>query len=97
MLSSLAAAQDRAIVALFDTFGVIGRGLAAPPDTPGDYVTTLRGAFAAMLVDAEYRAEATRVQLRVLPKPGEEVAAAIAAAIASADAGVIARAASFLN
>ena len=49
LLSDLVAKEDRPIVALFDTIGLIGRGLAAPPGTPPDYVERLRSAFNAMM------------------------------------------------
>jgi hypothetical protein len=45
-----------------------------------------------MLDDPEYRAEATRIHLRVLPTDGETLAAAIRASIDRADAALIERA-----
>ena len=77
LLSDLVAKEDRPIVALFDTIGLIGRGLAAPPGTPPEYVDALRQAFDSMMTDAEYRAEAQKSQLRVLPKTGQELQKAI--------------------
>ena len=48
-----------------------------------------------MMTDAEYRAEAQKMQLRVLPKSGVELQRAIAAAIDNADPATVAR--GFLN
>jgi tripartite-type tricarboxylate transporter receptor subunit TctC len=97
LLSALVAKEDRAIVGLFDTIGLIGRGLAAPPGTPPEYVAALRKAFDSMLADGEYRAESRKTQLRVLPKGGEELQKAITAAIDNADPTTIERARAFLN
>jgi tripartite-type tricarboxylate transporter receptor subunit TctC len=97
LLSDLVAKKDRAIVGLFDTIGLIGRGLAAPPATPPEHVAALRKAFDSMLADGEYRAEAQKTQLRVLPKTGEELQKAITAAIDGADPTTIERARGFLN
>jgi hypothetical protein len=97
LLSALVAPKDKPIVALFDTIGLIGRGLAAPPGTPADYVDALRKAFNSMMADAEYRAEAQKTQLRVLPKSGEELQKAIVEAIDNADPATVERARTFLN
>jgi tripartite-type tricarboxylate transporter receptor subunit TctC len=82
---------------LFDTIGLIGRGLSAPPGTPPEYVAALQRAFDSMMTDTEYRAEAAKTQLRVLPKSGAELGEAIAAAIDNADAATLERARGFLN
>ncbi len=97
LLSDLVAKEDRPIVALFDTIGLIGRGLAAPPGTPPDYVGVLRSAFNSMMQDSDYRAEAQKSLLRVLPKTGEELQKAITAAINGVAPATIERARSFLN
>ena len=97
LFSELVAPADRPIVGLFDTIGLLGRGLAAPPGTPPDYVEALRGAFDAMMKDAEYRADARKQQLRTLPKSGAELQSAVAGAIDHADPASIERARGFLN
>jgi hypothetical protein len=97
LLSALVAREDKPIVALLDTIGLIGRGLAAPPGTPPEYRDALRKAFNSMMADAAYRAEAQKTQLRVLPKNGEELQKAIAEAIDNADPATIERARAFLN
>jgi hypothetical protein len=50
-----------------------------------------------MMADADYRAEAQKTQLRVLPKSGAELQQAIAAAIDNADPKTVERARGFLN
>ncbi len=91
MLSSLVAKSDLPTADLFGVIGMIGRGLALPPGAPDAYLQTLRVAFSAMLNDPEYRAEATRLKLRVLPTPGDELAKAIRNSIDNADTEVIER------
>ena len=97
LLGSLVQPDDRAIVGLFDSIGVIGRGLAAPAGTPPDYVEALRTAFTKMLGDPEYRAEAAKTGLRVLPKSAEDVQKAINETIGSVDARMLARARSLVD
>jgi hypothetical protein len=97
LLSALVAREDKPIVALLDTIGLIGRGLAAPPRTPPQYLDALRKAFNSMMADAAYRAESQKTQLRVLPKNGDELQKAIAEAIDNADPATIERARTFLN
>jgi tripartite-type tricarboxylate transporter receptor subunit TctC len=91
MLSALAAKSDRPIVDLFGTIGMIGRGLALPPGAPDEHLKVLRAAFRQMLEDPEYRAEAARIMLRVLPTTGEDLQKAITAAIDNADVAAIER------
>jgi tripartite-type tricarboxylate transporter receptor subunit TctC len=92
LLRDLVSPADRPVVALLDTIGVIGRGLATPPSTPPDYVAALKTAFVQMLQDADYRAEASKTQLRTLPTSSEDVTRIIAETFATADADVIRRA-----
>jgi hypothetical protein len=97
LLSSLVAPADRPIVGLFDTIGLIGRSLSAPPGTPADHVAALRQAFTAMLSDGEFRAEAQKTQLRILPRAGAALQAAIAAAVDGADPASVTRARAILE
>jgi hypothetical protein len=92
LLRDLVSAADRPVVALLDTIGVIGRGLAMPPSTPPDYVMALKTAFVQMLQDPEYRAEASKTQLRTLPTSSDDVTRIITETFATADADVIRRA-----
>lgn len=92
MLRDLVAPGDRPLAGFFDTIGVIGRSLAAPPGTSPEAVEALRSAFQAMVVDPAYVAEAKQSQLRVLPKSGEALEAAIADTFLKSDPDVLRRA-----
>jgi tripartite-type tricarboxylate transporter receptor subunit TctC len=92
MLNDLVAEPDAPIARLLGVIGMIGRSLALPPGAPDAYLRALRAAFADMLSDPEYRAEAARAKLRVLPTSGEDLARSIADAINNADAALIERA-----
>ena len=92
LLRDLVKPQDRPLVALFDTIGLIGRSLATPNGTSDEVVGVLRGAFQAMLRDPDYIAEAEKSQLRILPRSGEELEAAILDAFASSSFDVVRRA-----
>jgi len=83
LLRDLVAPADRPVASLFDTIGIIGRSLAAPPSMPDDVLAALRAAFQKMLVDPAYIAESQQSQLRILPKSGEELETAIQAAFAN--------------
>ena len=52
----------------------IGRSLFATPNVPPARLAQLRAAFAAMLGDAEFNAEAERLRLPLAPRSGEEMA-----------------------
>jgi tripartite-type tricarboxylate transporter receptor subunit TctC len=91
LLRDLVRPEDRSLAGLFDTIGVIGRGLAAPPGTSNEVLAVLRTGFQAMLVDPTYVDEAKRGQLRVLPKSGEELEQTIADTFSKSDASVIKR------
>ena len=52
----------------------IGRSLFATPNVPPARLAQLRAAFAAMLGDAEFIAEAERLRLPLAPRSGEEMA-----------------------
>jgi tripartite-type tricarboxylate transporter receptor subunit TctC len=97
MLSTLAAKADLPIVDLLGVIGMIGRGLALPPGTPDAYLQVLRAAFKKMLEDPEYQAEATRLKLRVVPTPGDQLTKAIHEAINNTDAAVIERTRALTN
>jgi len=97
LLSDLVAPGDKAVAGLFDTIGMIGRSLAAPPATPAHYVTALRKAFTAMAADQTFRHDAESIKLRVAPKTGDSLQAAIADAIGETDASSIARARAIVN
>jgi tripartite-type tricarboxylate transporter receptor subunit TctC len=91
MLSDLSNKSDRPIVDLFGMIGLIGRSLALPPGVPEAYLAVYRDAFAKMLRDPDYTAEAKRTQLRILPAGGAELTNAINAAIRDTDPAAIER------
>jgi tripartite-type tricarboxylate transporter receptor subunit TctC len=61
----------------------MGRPLVAPPGVPAERVAALRAAFAATMKDADFRAEAQRLQLEVDPLDGEAIATLLAGAYAA--------------
>jgi len=55
----------------------VARPFAAPPGVPDDRVTLLRRAFAATMIDPDFRADASRLGSDVEPMTGEETQDAI--------------------
>jgi tripartite-type tricarboxylate transporter receptor subunit TctC len=53
--------------------GAMARPFAAPPALPPSRAALLRRAFDATMADADFRAEAARMQADVVPSTGEEV------------------------
>ena len=74
----------------------MGRPLVAPPGVPAERVAALRAAFAATMTDADFLAEAQRVQLEIDPLGGEAVGKLLAGAYA-APRDVVARAAALVE
>jgi tripartite-type tricarboxylate transporter receptor subunit TctC len=70
--------QDRQLLELLVGPGAMARSFAAPPALPAGKATLLRRAFDATLQDAEFRAEAARMQADLAPTTGEEVQALVA-------------------
>jgi tripartite-type tricarboxylate transporter receptor subunit TctC len=70
--------QDRQLLELMVGPGAMARSFAAPPALPAGKATLLRRAFDATLQDAEFRAEAARMQADLAPTAGEEVQALVA-------------------
>ena len=70
--------QDRQLLELMVGPGAMARSFAAPPVLPAGKATLLRRAFDATLQDAEFRAEAARMQADLAPTTGEEVQALVA-------------------
>jgi tripartite-type tricarboxylate transporter receptor subunit TctC len=91
-LSKLVKPEDAGLVALLNTMGLIGRSLAMPPNTPPDIVIAFRSAFQRMVADEGYQREAAKMQLRSIPKSGEQLEDGIRNALAGADSAVVARA-----
>jgi tripartite-type tricarboxylate transporter receptor subunit TctC len=61
----------------------MGRPLVAPPGVPAERVAALRAAFAATMTDADFLAEAQRLQLEIDPLGGEAIAKLLAGAYAA--------------
>jgi tripartite-type tricarboxylate transporter receptor subunit TctC len=70
--------QDRQLLELMVGPGAMARSFVAPPALPTGKATLLRRAFDATLQDAEFRAEAARMQADLAPTTGEEVQALVA-------------------
>jgi tripartite-type tricarboxylate transporter receptor subunit TctC len=64
---------DRRVLQLFFTQKTVARPLIAPPGLPADRLAALRAAFAAMIKDPEFLADAQKSKLEVEPIPGEAV------------------------
>jgi tripartite-type tricarboxylate transporter receptor subunit TctC len=91
LLRDLVTPDKKPLASLFDTIGILGRSLAAPAATNAEALAALRKAFEATLADPEFIAEAKRSQLRILPRTGERLEAAIKNAISSVDVDVVKR------
>ncbi len=63
--------DDRAIVRLVAAGAQLGRPLATAPDVPAERVAALRGAFDAMVKDADFLKEAAALNFDVAPVRGE--------------------------
>jgi tripartite-type tricarboxylate transporter receptor subunit TctC len=65
--------MDREVLTLFDSSMSIGRPLLAPPDVPRARVDALRRAFDETVKDADFLAEAKRLNLDIRPMAGVEL------------------------
>jgi tripartite-type tricarboxylate transporter receptor subunit TctC len=97
LLSALVKPEDRSIVSIFDTIGLVGRSLAMPPGTSAPIRDLFRAAFLKMTADPDYLADAARVQLRSLPKGADVMENGIGHAIDNADQAVIRKARELLQ
>jgi tripartite-type tricarboxylate transporter receptor subunit TctC len=75
--------QQRAVLAFFSNNVLLGRPVMAPPGVPADRVAALRRAFDATMQDPAFRKEAASMGFELAPKTGEEIAALVAAALAT--------------
>ena len=80
--------EDRQVFDLIFGLQGIGRPFAAPPGVPEERTKVLRSAFINMTKDPAFLAEAAKMQLDVLPTPGEEVQAFVTRMYASPKAVV---------
>lgn len=74
--SLLANDEERQIADFVFLQSTIGRPIAAPPGVPEDVTDTLRKAFDATMMDAEFLANASKANVEVVPMSGAEVAQA---------------------
>jgi tripartite-type tricarboxylate transporter receptor subunit TctC len=65
--------EQRQILKVILTSQEIARPFAAPPDVPADRVAALRAAFDATMKDAEFLAEAKKLNLDVNPLDGKTI------------------------
>ena len=77
-ITEFGSAADKILMEIYASSGTIGRALAFPPGVPADRVAALRGAFARMLDDAEFKAEAPKSGTPINPITGEALGAYIA-------------------
>jgi tripartite-type tricarboxylate transporter receptor subunit TctC len=75
--------EQRQVLAFFSSSMELGRPLMAPPGVPPERVGQLRGAFDAVVKDAAFLREATATGFEVMPQSGAEIAARVAAAMAT--------------
>jgi tripartite-type tricarboxylate transporter receptor subunit TctC len=79
---------DRQVHGLIFGIQSLGKLYAAPPGIPADRLDTLRKALAATMNDAEFLADAARMQLDISPMTGDEVEAVIARVSAASPAAI---------
>jgi tripartite-type tricarboxylate transporter receptor subunit TctC len=75
--------EERQVLAFFSSSMELGRPLMAPPGTPPERVAQLRAAFDATVKDPAFLQEAAALGFEVMPQSGEEIAARVAAAMAT--------------
>jgi len=75
--------EQRQVLAFFSSSMELGRPLMAPPGVPPQRLAQLRAAFASTVKDAAFLREATAMGFEVMPQSGDEIAARVAAAMAT--------------
>jgi tripartite-type tricarboxylate transporter receptor subunit TctC len=75
--------EQRGVLAFFASSMELGRPVMAPPDVPAERVAALRAAFDALVRDPSFLKEAAAQGFEVTAQSGEEIAARIAAAMAT--------------
>jgi tripartite-type tricarboxylate transporter receptor subunit TctC len=76
----------RAVEVMVGFEQAFGKSYLAPPETPADRIATLRQAFAAVLKDKEFLAEAEKVRIEITAQSGEDVQRVVQNAYASTTA-----------
>lgn len=64
---------DRSLAGVVLASNIFGRPYVAPPKVPAEQVKILREAFAKMMKDSEFLADAKRRNLEIKPTAGEEL------------------------
>jgi tripartite-type tricarboxylate transporter receptor subunit TctC len=75
--------EQRQVLAFFSSSMELGRPLMAPPGVPPERLAQLRSAFASTVKDPAFLREATAMGFEVMPQSGDEIAARVAAAMAT--------------
>ncbi len=75
--------EERQVMTFFSSSMELGRPLMAPPGTPPERVAQLRSAFDATVKDPAFLQEAAAMGFEVMPQSGAEIAARVAAAMAT--------------
>lgn len=70
--------DDRQVIRLIVSGAYLGRPFATPPRVPADRVAALRAAFAAMMQDKDYLADAQKLKFEPDPIKGEDLQAFVA-------------------
>ena len=73
VMDLVAKEEDRQLLELMAGPSAMGRPFAGPPGLAPEKATLLRRAFDATMQDAEFRAEASKIQADLAPTTGEEV------------------------
>ena len=73
----------RAVEVMVGFEQAFGKSYLVPPETPAERVAILRKAFAAVLKDKEFLAEAEKVRIEITAQSGEEVQRVVESAYAS--------------
>jgi len=80
--------EQRAVLNLFLGADEMGHPIALPPDVPRERVEAVRTAFAAMLQDPDFLADAARQHLDLLPGRYDELEKTVAEAFAATPAAI---------
>ncbi len=95
-LDLVAGPENRKVLELILARQEMGRPLTAPPDVPADRLAALRAAFDATLKDAEFLAEAQRLQMEIEPLDAAAIETLLSKAY-GAPRDIIARAAALVE
>jgi tripartite-type tricarboxylate transporter receptor subunit TctC len=78
-------ADDRKLLALYASGGVVGRAIVAPPGLSSEVTQTLRTALDRMVADPEFLTDLNRMVLDVAPLPGDKLQAVVADSVTISD------------